>query len=68
MPKIKSKQWYNSKTCWSAILKGLVGVITIAVSFLDGELGLQEAFLGAIPLVWGAVDFVIRFKTVTILK
>jgi hypothetical protein len=53
----------NSKSVWSAILKAVAGVLALVISTLDGNVSLQDAIVSGVPIVWGAIDYMIRLNT-----
>lgn len=62
------KKWYKSKTVWSAILKALSGVLASLALVLSGEVMFIDFLPGAITLIWGVIDVIIRFQTSQDLK
>jgi len=58
-----TKRWYKSKSVWSALLKALSGLLMSVTFVLSGEVAFVDFLPGAVAIIWGAVDVVIRFKT-----
>jgi len=57
------KQWYQSRTIWSSILRGVAGILTSLALVLNGELLFIDFLPGLITTLWGIVDVIIRTKT-----
>ena len=53
------KQALKSKTVWSGILKVLAGVGLLCT----GEQNLQTTLMEIIPIIWGAIDVLLRHYT-----
>jgi len=60
---MQTKNWYQSKTVWSGILKLLAGIITSFAGLLVGEVDVQTFLTGVVVAVIGIYDIRLRFKT-----
>jgi len=53
------KQMLKSKTVWSGILKVIGGIGLLCT----GEQTLQITLVEIVPIIWGAIDIIIRHYT-----